>query len=158
MLVALVTIVAAVSVLLTVTTTTASALPNPEPNYVTTIRCDSANPWPAPRIPVWVDVFNEIAFPSDGLPGPAIALIGSSRAKQAVLDFTVEVRVTWRNLRTGRQGMVTVPSRAPVVTWQVVVHPGSGPVAFTIHQKIGALAVVPMVNPQYSSCSGRALA
>ncbi|NDK88023.1 hypothetical protein GYA93_00275 [Gordonia desulfuricans] len=154
----LVTVVAAVSALLGTTATPASALPNPEPNYVATIRCDSANPWPAPRIPVWVDVYNQIAFPSDGLPGPAIALIGSSRAKQAVLEFTVEVRVTWRNLRTGRQGTVTVPSRGPVVTWQVVLHPGSGPVAFTIHQKIGALAFVPMVNPQYSSCSGRALA
>lgn len=139
-------------------TATADALPNPTPNYVTTLRCDSANPWPAPRIPVWVDVYNQIAFPSDGLPGPAIALIGSSRATPGVLEFTVEVSVSWRNLRTGRTGTVFVPTRTPVVSWQVVLHPGSGPVAFTIKQTIGALAFVPMVNPQSSSCRGRATA
>ncbi|WHU49904.1 hypothetical protein QNM97_06940 [Gordonia sp. L191] len=137
---------------------TASALPDPQPNYVTTLRCDSANPWPAPRIPVWVDVYNQIAFPSDGLPGPAISLVGSSRAKPGVLEFTVEVTVAWRNLRTGRTGTVRVPTRTQVVGWEVVLHPGSGPVSFTINQKIGALAFVPMVNPQYSSCRGRATA
>lgn len=133
----------------------AHALPNPQPNFVTTIRCDSANPWPAPRIPVWVDVYNQIAFPSDGLPGPAIALIGSSRSRAAVLEFTAEVSVSWRNLATGRTGTVRVPSRARTVTWQAVLHPGSGPVSFSIAQKIGAVAVVPMVNPQFSTCGGQ---
>jgi len=37
-----------------------------------------------------------------------------------------------------------------------VLHPGKGKVQFTVHQKIGALAFVPMVNPQYSRCSGTA--
>ncbi|MGW5523411.1 hypothetical protein [Gordonia sp. NPDC003950] len=137
---------------------TAGAAPSSPSNYVTTIRCDSANPWPAPPIPVWVDVYNQIAFPSDGLPGPAIALIGSSRSKPGVLEFTVEVMVTWRNNATGRTGTVRVPSRAQTVSWEVVLHPGRGPVSFTIHQKIGALAFVPMVNAQTSTCGGRATA
>ncbi|MGC4933006.1 hypothetical protein ACLQ3C_04920 [Gordonia sp. DT30] len=136
----------------------ASALPDAEPNHVTTLRCDSANPWPAPRIPVWVDVYNQIAFPSDGLPGPAISLVGSSRDRPGVLEYTIDVRVSWRNLATGRTGTVDVPARNQVVSWEVVLHPGSGPVAFSIDQKIGALAFVPMVNPQYSSCRGRATA
>lgn len=135
-----------------------AAAPNSQANYVTTLRCDSANPWPLPRIPVWVDVYNQIAFPSDGLPGPAIALIGSSRAKSGVVEYTVEVTVSWRNLRTGRTGTVSLPSRAHTVTWQAVLHPGAGPVAFTIRQKIGAFAFVPMVNPQFATCGGRATA
>lgn len=136
----------------------AQAAPNEQSNLVTTLRCDSANPWPAPRLPIWVDVYNQIAFPSDGLPPPAIALIGSSRSRPGLVEYTTEVRVSWRNLRTGRSGTVTVPTRANRITWQVVLHPGRGPVQFGITQKIGAMAVVPMVNPQFSSCRGRATA
>ena len=136
----------------------AAAEPNSLANYVTTLRCDSANPWPGPRVPVWVDVYNQIPFPSDGLPGPAIALIGSSRSKTGLFEYTTEVRVSWRNLRTGRTGAVTVPGRARYVTWQAVLHPGKGLVAFTIRQKLGAVAFVPMVNPQYATCQGRAVA
>ncbi|WP_124711597.1 hypothetical protein [Gordonia insulae] len=145
---------------MTVGVGTASAIPEyTEPNLVTTLRCDSPNPLPGPRIPIHVDVFNQIPFPADGLPGPAISLIGSHRAQPApLLDYTVETRVTWRNLSTGRTGSVTVPTRARMVTWQVDLHPGRGPVAFTIRQKIGLMAFTPMVNAQYSSCSGRASA
>lgn len=129
-----------------------------EPNLVTTLKCGSANPWPLGPLPVRVDVFNQIRFPADGLPGPAISLIGYSLTKPQALEYTAEVRVTWRNLRTGRTGSVTVPGRAPSVRWQADLHPGSGPVVFRIHQKIGAMAFVPMVNPQYSTCGGRATA
>lgn len=139
---------------------TADAVPEyTDPNLATTLRCDTPNPWGGPRIPIHVDVFNQIPFPADGLPGPAISLIGSSRAQPSpLLDYTVETRVTWRNLATGRTGTVTVPSRARVITWQADLHPGRGPVAFTIRQKVGLMAFVPMVAAQNSTCSGRATA
>ncbi|WP_374112744.1 hypothetical protein [Gordonia sp. C13] len=137
----------------------ASAIPDyTEPNYVTTLNCTSANPWPAGPVKIRVDVFNDIRFPADGLPGPAIALIGTDRAKPVALEYTYDVTVSWRNLRTGRTGSVFVPGRGFTVKWQVDIHPGRGPVVFTIKQKLGALAFVPMVNPQYLSCSGRATA
>ncbi|KAF0969131.1 hypothetical protein BPODLACK_02364 [Gordonia sp. YY1] len=137
----------------------ATAIPdNTEPNYVTTLVCDSVNPWPAGTVKIRVDVFNDIRFPADGLPGPAIALIGTDRAKPVALEYTYDVTVSWRNLRTGRTGTVFVPGRGFTVKWQVDIHPGRGPVAFTIRQKLGAMAFNPMVNPQYSSCSGRATA
>ncbi|MFT4125730.1 MAG: hypothetical protein QM662_05815 [Gordonia sp. (in: high G+C Gram-positive bacteria)] len=149
---------AATGVLTGAGTADAAPLVDPEPNLVTTLRCDSANPLPGPRIRVWVDVYNRIAFPSDGLPGPAISLVGSSRTQSGLVEYTVATRVSWRNLRTGRTGTVRVPARARTVTWQAVLHPGAGPVAFTIRQQIGALIVVPMVNPQQSTCRGRATA
>lgn len=136
-----------------------SAIPEyTEPNLVTTLRCDSANPLPGPDIPIHVDVFNQIPFPADGLPGPAISLIASNRAQPAILDYTIETRVSWRNLASGRSGTVTVPTRARTVTWQVDLHPGPGPVAFSIHQKIGVMAFVPMVGATTSTCGGRATA
>lgn len=127
-----------------------------EPNLVTTLRCEIANPLPGPRVPVFVDVYNDVPFPSDGLPGPALTLVGSNRTTQGLLEFTTEARVSWRNLRTGRTGVVTVPSRARTITWEANLHTGRGPVAFTIRQKVGVMAFVPMVNAQYSTCSGRA--
>ncbi|MDL9935695.1 hypothetical protein QSJ18_02955 [Gordonia sp. ABSL1-1] len=137
----------------------AQAIPEyTEPNLVTTLNCGSANPLGNGPLPVRVDVYNQIAFPSDGLPGPAISLIGYSLTRPQALEYTIEVRVNWRNQRTGRTGSVTVPSRAQSVRWQVDLHPGSGPVAFTIHQKVGLMLFVPMVNPQYSTCRGRAVA
>ncbi|MFW0786641.1 hypothetical protein AAFP35_19270 [Gordonia sp. CPCC 206044] len=138
----------------------ASAIPEyTEPNLVTTLRCDSASPWPGATLPVRVDVFNGIRFPADGLPGPAISLIASDHAKPSpITDYTIEAKVTWRNLATGRTGSVTVPSRARIVTWQADLHPGKGPVAFTIRQKIGLMAFVPMVNAKTSTCHGRATA
>lgn len=137
----------------------ASAIPEyTEPNFVTTLKCGSANPWPLGPLPVRVDVYNQIQFPADGLPGPAISLIGYSLTRPQALEYTAVVKVTWRNLQSGRTGSVTVPGRAPSVRWQADLHPGSGPVAFTIHQTIGAMAFVPMVNPKKSTCSGRATA
>ncbi|MEO9327286.1 hypothetical protein [Gordonia aurantiaca] len=137
----------------------AHAIPDhTEADYVTTLNCTSANPWPAGPVKIRVDVFNGIRFPADGLPGPAIALIGTDRAKPVALEYTYDVTVRWRNLRTGRTGTVFVPGRGFTVKYQVDIHPGHGPVAFTIFQKLGALAFNPMVNPQYSSCSGRATA
>lgn len=137
----------------------ASAIPMPPyPNHVTTLVCDSANPWPAGPLRIRVDVLNDIAFPADGLPGPAIALIGTDRAKPVALEYTWEVSVAWRNLRTGASGVTTIPGRGLTVKWQVDLHPGHGPVSFTIRQKIGALAFNPMVNPQYSTCRGSAQA
>ena len=137
----------------------ANAIPEySDPNFVTTLKCDSANPWPGPPLRVRVDVFNQIAFPSDGLPGPAVSLIGSMRGKPELVEYTSDVRVSWKNKRTGRTGTVSVPTRARTVTWQVDLHPGAGPVDFTIRQKIGALFVVPMLNPQYSTCRGSATA
>ncbi|WP_240193885.1 MULTISPECIES: hypothetical protein [unclassified Gordonia (in: high G+C Gram-positive bacteria)] len=134
----------------------ANAVPSAEPHYVKTIRCDSANPWPKPRIRLPVDIYTGIRFPSDSLPGPAIEL----RANQPITgdpwlnitEYTISTRVTWHNLRTGRRGAVVTPTRAHRVTWQTVVHPGAGPVKLSIRQKIGAMAWNPMVNPQFSRC------
>lgn len=131
-------------------------------NYVKTIRCDSADPFPGPRIGIRVDVWNQVRFPSDGLPGPAIELIGTGNRPRSPLPnlatYNIETTVTWRNVTNGRRGVVRVPTRARLVTWQAVLHPGHGRVNFTIKQKIGALAFVPMVNPQYSTCRGSATA
>ncbi|MGV9713566.1 hypothetical protein ACWDTI_23225 [Gordonia sp. NPDC003424] len=154
---------AAAGVLAGTLTGTGPAAAYPEytsPNLVTTLRCDSASPWPnAGPIPVWVDVYNQIPFPSDGLPAPAISLDASDRSRASVItDYTIETRVTWRNLATGRTGSVTVPTRARTVTWQVDLHPGRGPVTFTIQQKIGLMAFVLMVNVKTSTCGGRATA
>ncbi len=141
----------------------AQAIPqyNPQPNLVRTLNCPVADPWGGPRIGVRVDVYNQIRFPSDGLPGPAIALIGwSTRAPQiaAWTEYSVETRVSWRNQRTGATGEVFVPTRGRTVRWQVDLHPGAGPVTFTIRQKVGAIAFVPMVNPQSATCRGSAVA
>lgn len=131
-------------------------------NYVKTIRCSTADPYPGPRIATRVEVWNDVKFPSDGLPGPAIELVASSPRPQSLLPnmatYTMETTVTWRNVTTGKRGVVRVPTRARLVTWQAVLHPGHGRVNFTIKQKIGAMAFVPMVNPQYSTCRGSATA
>lgn len=145
----------AIAVIAGATASVAQAIPEySDPNLVTTLDCPSANPWPLGPLPVKVDVFNGIRFPADGLPGPAITLIGSIRGKPQLVEYTTQVRVTWRNLGTGARGVVSAPSRARTVSWQIDLHPGAGPVAFTIHQTIGAVAFLPMVNPQYSTCRG----
>ncbi|WP_211188441.1 hypothetical protein [Gordonia asplenii] len=141
----------------------ASAVPRSvEPNLVTTLRCDVPDPWPGPPMRTYVDVFNQVAYPSDGLPGPVIDLIATNPrlqgGTQGFLEYTSQTTVTWRNLTNGRTGRVVVPTRARANTWEVNIHPGPGRVAFTIHQKVGAMAFVPMVNPQSSSCSGVATA
>lgn len=132
-------------------------------SLVSTIRCDSINPWGGGRLPVYVDVFNQIRHPSDGLAGPAIELVASSPTPPVsflppLVEYTAETTVNWRNTATGRSGTVRVPTRSSQLTWTVVLHPGAGPTQFTIHQKIGAMAWTPMVNPQYSTCRGAATA
>lgn len=137
----------------------AQAIPEyPAADLATSLRCDSANPWPLGPLRIHVDVFTGIRYPSDGLPPPAIELVGTDRAKPGLVDYSMEVTVTWRNLATGRTGVVSAPSRARNISWQLDIHPGSGPVAFVIRQKIGAIAFVPMVNPQFSTCRGTATA
>lgn len=141
----------------------AQAVPQypPQPALVTTLRCPVGDPWGGAPIGVRVDVYNQVRFPADGLPGPAISLIGwSTRAPQiaAWTEYSVETRVAWRNMRTGRTGTVVVPTRARTVRWQADLHPGAGPVVFTIGQKVGAVAFVPMVNPQSATCRGSATA
>ncbi|WP_298444765.1 hypothetical protein [Gordonia sp. (in: high G+C Gram-positive bacteria)] len=129
-------------------------------HYVKTLHCPSADPFPGPPLRIQVDVYNHVAFPSDGLPAPAIELIASDFPRPSILPnlttYTTETTVRWRNTTTGKRGVVRVPTRSNRVTWQAVLHPGRGNVSFTITQKIGAMAFVPMVNPQYSTCRGSA--
>ncbi|GEE03759.1 hypothetical protein nbrc107696_42050 [Gordonia spumicola] len=135
----------------------AAAVPSAEPHYVKTIRCNSANPLPGPRIGLPVDIYTGIRFPSDGLPGPAIELLANEPITggqwQNVVTYTIKTRITWRNLRTGRSGVVVTPTRTHRVIWQAVVHPGRGPVRLSIRQTIGVVAWNPMVNPQTSTCA-----
>ena len=140
-----------------VATPDATAAPWVGEHYVKTIRCSVADPWPAPRIPVSIDLYSGIKFPSDGLPGPAISLRANDPRSGGqwgnVTEYTISTTVKWKNLRTGRSGKVTVPTRATHYQWEAVVHPGKGPVHLAIKQKVGALAWVPMVNPQYRTCT-----
>lgn len=135
----------------------AQAAPWVGEHYQKTVHCSVADPWPGPRIPVDIDIYSGIAFPSDGLPGPAIALKANDPRSGGrwmnVTEYTISTTVNWKNLRTGRSGKVTVPTRSTHYQWQVVVHPGTGPVRLTIKQKAGAMAWNPMVNPQYRTCS-----
>ena len=58
-------------------------------SYVKTVQCPVPDPWPGPELRTWVDVWNKISSPSDGLPAPAIALIASTRVpvrEPAVLE------------------------------------------------------------------------
>lgn len=123
-----------------------------------TVRCDTADPLNGPRKPVYVDVYDHVQVPSDGLRGPAITLTASDRARPGLLEYTTDVRVSWTNLATHRTGVVRVPGRAPRITWQVDLHPGAGPVAFTVDQTVGALLFVPMVNAKHTTCRGSAVA
>lgn len=145
----------------------AGAAPGDDPyagtkKLVKTIQCPVRDPWPGPDLRTWVDVWNNISHPSDGLPPPAIALIASTHRMQITMtpitEYTMWVQVYWRNVDTGRRGVVKVRSRAPQNTWQAVLHPGKGQVRFEIHQSVEAMFVVPGVNPQVSVCRGSAQA
>lgn len=127
--------------------------------YVTTIRCDSPSPWPAGPLRILVDVYTDVPYPSDGLPGPAITLSADNPGGSGpILELTTLTTVRWTNRTTGRSGAVRVPTRGHRASWDAVIHPGHGAVSFTVHQKIGALAGQPMVNPQYTTCRGSAIA
>ncbi|MFT3900618.1 MAG: hypothetical protein QM728_10315 [Gordonia sp. (in: high G+C Gram-positive bacteria)] len=129
-------------------------------SYVKTMRCPVRDPWPGPDLQTRVDVFNNIAHPSDGLPAPAIALIATTDrvplTMTTIVEYTMWTRVLWRNVDTGRKGVVKVRTRADRNTWQVVLHPGRGNVRFEIRQSVEAMFVVPGVNPQTASCHGSA--
>ena len=139
----------------------ASAAPWVGEHYLKTIRCDVADPWPQPRIPVPIDLYTDIAFPSDGLPGPAISLRANDprpvKPWSTLTEYNISTTVKWANLRTGRTGSVTATTHSSHYQWEVVVHPGIGPVRLTIKQKVGALAWNPMVNPQYRTCTTTAV-
>ncbi|WP_235831315.1 hypothetical protein [Gordonia zhaorongruii] len=141
---------------------TAGAAPWSEAQFVKTFRCDSPDPWPGPRIAIPVDVYTGITFPSDGLPGPVLSLKANSPRPVGtmlnVTEYNIRTTVKWRNLRTGRTGTVVTPTRANRVIWNAVIHPGAGPVRLSVRQKIGAMAFVPMVNPQYRTCGTTATA
>lgn len=145
----------------------AQAAPGDDPyagsrQLVKTIQCPVRDPWPGPDLRTWIDVWNNIDHPSDGLPAPAIALIGNTHRMQITMtpitEYTMWIRVPWRNLDNGRHGVVKVRARAPRNTWQVVLHPGKGRVKFEIHQTVEAMFIVPGVNPQTSVCRGSARA
>lgn len=140
---------------------TAQAAPD-QGNYVTTIRCNTADPFGGGSIRTGVAVYNQIPHPSDGLPGPAIELIATGARTGGVVPnlqiYSINTAVSWHNVDNGRRGTVRVPTRTNRVTWQVVLHPGPGRVNFTIKQKVGAVIGVPMVNPQTSVCRGSATA
>ncbi|MFT4202255.1 hypothetical protein [Gordonia sp. (in: high G+C Gram-positive bacteria)] len=130
--------------------------------YVKSLQCPVRDPWPGPDLHTRVDVWNNIAHPSDGLPAPAIALIASTYRMQITMtpitEYTMWTRVLWRNVDTGRKGVVKVRTRADRNTWQVVLHPGRGRVNFEIRQSVEAMFVVPGVNPQTGVCRGSAQA
>ncbi|MGB3886259.1 hypothetical protein [Gordonia sp. (in: high G+C Gram-positive bacteria)] len=135
---------------------TASGIPW-DGKFVRTISCNSANPWPSAPIRIKVDIYTG-GTASDGLPGPSISLAANNtNGVGPFVEVTTLTTVNWRNVTTGRKGSVRVPTRARNADWEAVLHPGRGKVSFTIHQKIGALAFNPMVNPQYSSCRSSAV-
>lgn len=143
----------------------AHAAPGDDPyaggrSFVRTIQCPVRDPWPGPDLTTWIDVWNKIPHPSDGLPGPAISLIASTHRMQVTMtpitEYTMWVRVHWHNVDNGRRGIVKVRARAPRNTWQAVLHPGKGLVKFEVHQTVEAMFVVPGVNPQTSVCRGSA--
>lgn len=138
------------------TATAGQAQAFPSGNYVKTIRCDTPDPFAGPPLRVTVDLWNKVARPSDGLPGPAVQLISNNTRRQGLFPnagiYNIETTVSWRNLTTGKRGVVRVPTRSYQFTWQAVIRPGQGRVNVTINQKVGTLVFVPMVNPQYSSC------
>ena len=63
----------------------------PGRNYVKTLRCPAADLWPGPPLHTWVDVWNRITYPSDGLP-PAIALVADTRREQTTMTPITEYR------------------------------------------------------------------
>ncbi|MFC3241506.1 hypothetical protein ACFOJ6_03035 [Gordonia humi] len=86
----------------------ADAAPYSAGDYVKTVHCNVADPYPGPRIPVPVDVYTGMTFPSDGLPGPAISLRANDPRPGGqwgnVFEYTISTTVNWKNLRTGRSG------------------------------------------------------
>ncbi|MFT3714511.1 MAG: hypothetical protein QM774_00795 [Gordonia sp. (in: high G+C Gram-positive bacteria)] len=138
------------------------AAADPGGEYLKSINCNVGNPYGGPRLRVFVDVWNKVRFPSDGLPGPAIELIASN--PQAQDAFTAFKRykgwttVTWRNTSNGRHGVVRVPISGQRASWQAVLHPGSGHVNFTIKEKVSGVVMVENFNTQTRTCKSSAWA
>ncbi len=132
-----------------------------EPNLVDTISCNSADPWGPPisngsPLPINIDLYNNVQFPKDGARGPVLYLSANNPRAGFLFEYNVESTVTWVNTTTGARGTVIIPARGRSASWEGSLRTGHGAVQFTVHQKIGALAFFPMVNPQYSSCGGAA--
>lgn len=127
-----------------------------EPNLVDTVSCNSADPWPGGTLRIDIDVYNNVQFPKDGAKGPVLYLSANNPKSGFLLEYNVEATVRWVNNSTGANGSVVIPSRGRAANWEGSLRTGRGNVSFTVSQKIGALAFVPMVNPQYSSCRGNA--
>lgn len=127
-----------------------------EPNLVDTLSCNSADPWPGGKLRIDIDVYNNVQFPKDGAKGPVLYLSANNPKSGFLLEYNVEATVRWVNNTTGGRGSVVIPSRGRAASWEGSLRTGSGNISFTVSQKIGALAFVPMVNPQYSSCRGTA--
>ena len=127
-----------------------------EPQLIDTISCNSPDPWSSVPLRIAVDVYSNIEFPKDGARPPVLYLSANTLRSASLFEYTVETTVRWTNTSTGAIGKVILPSRGHSVNWEGSLQTGRGNISFIVHQKIGALAFVPMVNPQYSSCSGSA--
>jgi hypothetical protein len=132
-----------------------------EPNLLDTVSCNSADPWGPPisngaPLRIDIDVYNNVEFPKDGAKGPVLYLSANNPRPGFLPEYNVESTVRWVNTSTGNRGFVIIPARGRSASWEGSLPTGRGHVAFTVSQKIGALAFVPMVNPQYSSCRGEA--
>lgn len=128
-----------------------------EPNLVDTVSCNSADPWGPPisngaPLRIDIDVYNNVEFPKDGAKGPVLYLSANNPKSGFLFEFNVQATVRWVNTTTGGRGTVVIPSRGHTAGWEGSLATGHGTIAFTVSQKIGAMAWVPMVNPQYSSC------
>ncbi|MGY3552726.1 hypothetical protein [Williamsia sp. R60] len=133
-----------------------SAEPYTEPNLVDTVRCDSADPWSPGRLRIDIDVYNDVVFPPDGARGPVLYLSANNSRPGFLLDYNVEATVRWVNTTTGARGTRIIPARGRSASWEGSLPTGRGHVAYVVTQKIGALAFMPMVNPQSSTCRGAA--
>ena len=127
-----------------------------EPQLIDTISCNSPDPWSSVPLRIGVDVYNNVELPKDGARPPVLYLSANTLRSASLFEYTVETTVRWTNTSTGAIGKVILPSRGHSVNWEGSLQTGRGNISFIVHQKIGALAFVPMVNPQYSSCSGSA--
>lgn len=128
-----------------------------EPHLVDTVSCNSADPWGPPisngaPLRIDIDVYNNVQFPKDGATGPVLYLSANNPKSGFLFEYNVQATVRWVNTTTGGNGSVVIPSRGHAASWEGSLPTGQGTIAFTVSQKIGAMAWVPMVNPQYSTC------
>lgn len=101
-------------------------------------------------------MYNDVVFPPDGARGPVLYLSANNSRPGFLLEYNVEATVRWVNTTTGARGTTIIPARGRSASWEGSLPTGRGHVAYAVTQKIGALAFVPMVNPQSSTCRGAA--